>query len=249
MELKSLILGLVFGLGVFALKSGVGLGYLLTVVSGRRRKWLLGGAHVAAYLLLFLLCGLLLSKIALFDYFPQLQRLFAAGMTLHLISAVALGGWGLWLLLKQTGGDSAGASKGWLLLSLPCPVCSSVILLECAFMLNLYPQHSITAIGCMAAGFVLIQLLSAAVLLLRGVLHPSGHDRMLGMLMCLLAAYFLLTLCIVPQFAQIDRIYRLSAAGADTAVNAGFVKILLLMAAVVSGGYLLRWRNLKRSLA
>ncbi len=246
MELKSLILGLIFGLGVFALKSGVGLGYLLTTVSGTKRRWLIGGVHVLAYLCLFLICGLLLSQVSLLDYFPQLQKLFAAGMTLHLISAILLGGWGFLLLKKRPEDSGKWKNRGWLLLSLPCPVCASVILLETAFMMNLYPDHKLVALVSMAAGFSVIQLLSGMILLWQSTAGSKDANQSLGVLMCLLAAYFLLALCIVPQFAQIDRIYRLSQ-GRGEPVNPEFVIMILILIAVVLGGYLLRRRNLKRS--
>ncbi len=247
MEIKSLILGLVFGLGIFALKSGIGLGYLLAVSAGRSRKTALFSWHLLAYGALFPVSWLVLTQVSLLAYFPQLQKLFASGMALHLISACLMAGWGSWLLVRARP-VQAGLSKGWLLLSLPCPVCATVILLETAFIMALYPDHSVIAMGGMAAVFSVIQSVSAVFFCQRFSINQSRAEQLLGQLMCGLAGYFLLSLCMVPQFSQIDRIYRLAAAvKGQPLFSSEIIFVLAIVCAVVMSGWLLRSRAIKRS--
>ncbi len=248
MELKSLIMGLIFGLGIFAVKSGIGLGYLLTTIKGRRRQGVAGSLHVIAYLLVFFLCGVVLTRISLLNYFPQLQQLFAAGMTLHLISAVLLGGWGIFLLLRQRGKEHGGQQRGWLLLSLPCPVCASVILLESAFILNLFPDQALLAMSALAGGFAVVQLVSAGLLFWHCAPRQGSLDQIMGGLMCLLASYFIAALCIVPQFAQIERIFRLSKAGVQVAETTTLTQFIFGIVIIIAAGYLYKRRQQQRSL-
>ncbi len=247
MEIKSLVLGLIFGLGIFALKSGIGLGYLLAVSPGRSRKATLFSWHLLAYGALFPVSWLVLTQVSLLAYFPQLQKLFASGMTLHLISACLMAGWGGWLLVRARP-VQVGVSKGWLLLSLPCPICATVILLESAFIMALYPDHSIIAIGALAAVFVVIQSISGVFFCQRFKINQSRAEQFLGQLMCGLAGYFLLSLCLVPQFSQLDRIYRLAAAASGQAFfSPKMLLMLAVISAVVISGWLLRSRAIKRS--
>ena len=245
MEFKSLVLGLVFGLGVFAVKSGIGLGALIGVIAEPRRRRLAVFGHLLAYLALFGLGALLLRQIALLDYFPRVQSLFRVGTTLHLLLAVALGGWGLVLLFGRSG-QPGWQRRGWLLLSLPCPVCATVIVLETAFVMQFFPQRALFAVAAMATGFVLVQFLTA-LLLRRSLRQTVDGERVLGLFMVLLSAYFVLAACLMPQFAQIDRIYRLCAAG-DGCCGEGnqLLVTLFAMTAVAGVGVLLRLRHMKR---
>jgi predicted transporter len=249
MEFKSLVLGLVFGLGVFAVKSGIGLGALIGAIDQPRRRRLAALGHLLAYLILFGLGALLLRQISLVDYFPRVQSLFRVGTTLHLLLAVALGGWGLALLFGHRT-KTGWQRRGWLLLSLPCPVCATVIVLETALVMQFFPHRALLAVAAMATGFVSVQFLTALVLR-RGLRQTGkeegGGERTLGLLMVLLSAYFVLAACLMPQFAQIDRIYRLCGAGDGFRGEGNQLLVTLFaMAAVAGVGMVLRLRHMKR---
>lgn len=204
MELKSLILGLVFSMGIFAVKSGAGLSYLLQKTGGMaRRLWVLVG-FAAGYALVFGLAWLVVSRIDPLAHLDTVMRLFKNGMTLHMLLAVLLLLWGAALLKKRVAPQ--GQSRGWLLLALPCPVCFSVILFAGSFLHNLLPDvHGLFA--WLFAGFIGVSLVSALVFAL---FAKGGAEHGLGRVMVLAALYFLVTITVVPQFADLERIYRIS---------------------------------------
>jgi len=204
MELKSLILGLVFSVGIFAVKSGAGLSYLLQKESGIvRRFWVLVG-FVASYALVFGLAWLVATRVDLLAHLDTVMLLFKNGMTLHMLLAVLLLLWGAALLKKRQGAKEK--SRGWLLLALPCPVCFSVILFAGSFLHNLLPDVPYL-FAWLFAGFTTLSLFSAIGFALLG--GESGEHG-LGAAMVLAALYFLVTIAVVPQFGDLERIYRVS---------------------------------------
>jgi predicted transporter len=106
------------------------------------------------------------------------------------------------LLLRRDG--CGGTSRGWLLLALPCPVCFSVILCSVALVHGLFADHG-TLLIWLCTGYLLLALGSAALLLRRQGLNERG----LGGVMLLAALYFIVTVVLVPQFNDLERVYRL----------------------------------------
>jgi len=80
MELKSLFLGLTFTVGVFALKSGVGLHYFFTQRHSLKGQILLSIGSALAYFFIFFISCLILKKINVIDYYNAFQGLFRSGM-------------------------------------------------------------------------------------------------------------------------------------------------------------------------
>jgi len=206
MELKSLILGLVFSMGIFAIKSGAGLSYLLQKTGGMARRFRVLAGFVAGYALVFGLAWLVVSRVDLLAHLDKVMLLFKNGMTLHFLLALLLLVWGVSLLKKDPEGRKK--SRGWLLLALPCPVCFSVILFTGSFLHNLLPDvHGLFV--WLFAGFSIVSLLSALGFTMLGN-DNAEHD--LGLVMVLAALYFLVTIMVVPQFGDLERIYRLRKA-------------------------------------
>ncbi|HET98400.1 MAG TPA: hypothetical protein ENN98_06875 [Desulfurivibrio alkaliphilus] len=229
MEIKSLILGLVFTMGVFAVKSGAGLGHGLRRQAGVRRNLLVAGGFVWGYLLLFALAWLMVVR---FDFLAHLQTvmtLAAGGMLLHFLLAALLLVWGV-VLLQKRGHQPAVAGRGWLLLALPCPVCFAVILFSMAFLDNLLPGNP-WLIAWLAGGFMAVSLGSG---LFFFFLSQKLDGQGLGMVMVLAALYFLVTIAIVPQFGDLERIYRISS---NMVVPADSRQLLLLGAMALAFGF------------
>jgi len=205
MELKSLILGLVFSVGIFAIKSGAGLSYLLQKEIGlARRFWAVCG-FAASYALVFLLVWLVVNRVDLLAHLDTVMLLFKNGMTLHFLFAILLLAWGTTLLANRETVKKK-RSRGWLLLALPCPVCFSVILFAGAFLHSLLPDTPLV-LAWLLAGFVMVSVLSA---LGFAMLGKDNGEHGLGAVMVLVALYFLVTMAVVPQFSDLERIYRLS---------------------------------------
>ncbi|NPA24216.1 MAG: hypothetical protein GXO34_00115, partial [Deltaproteobacteria bacterium] len=134
------------------------------------------------------------------------------GMTLHFIIALLLLAWGT-ILLKSGGEEDSQnpepgrGSRAWLLLALPCPVCFSVILFSGAFLHHLWPGMTALFVW-LGAAFITLALAAALLFHLSG--NRQRPEAFLGTVMILAALYFLVTIAVVPQFADIERIYRLS---------------------------------------
>jgi predicted transporter len=244
---KSLILGVLFGIGLFAVKSGIGLSYL---VSLRRRPW--GKAlalllFAVAYGLLFGLAALLLQHFDPVRHLEAIQTFLQSGMIVHLVMAGMMAIWGVVLLKRH---HSHGAvSRGWLMLVMPCPVCAAVILFSAAFFASLFPDSRWGVIWGLYLAFMLISLLAMGIvhLLRHRMVQPS--ESFLGGAMLLMAVYFILSVTIMPQFADLDSVYRLARYQTDNAPRNIFGGVLLaiIAAAAFGTGCLFNFKHIRSS--
>jgi predicted transporter len=204
MEVKSLIVGLVFSVGVFAIKSGAGLSFLMRGAGLRRQVGAIIG-YTAVYGLVFFGVWLGVCHFDIIANFDRWMLIFRNGMSIHLLLATLLMIWGLGLLRAQ----DDHYRHGWLLLALPCPVCLLVIFISGAFLHNLMPDNSWLFLW-LAAGFIGVAVTTGLVMSFWG---GKNKNHNLGYAMLLAAAYFLVTIAVVPQFNDLGRIYRLSKGG------------------------------------
>ena len=132
-----------------------------------------------------------------------------SGMLVHIIMAVGLIIWGI-MLLK--GGEAhEKRSKGWLALIVPCPVCMTVIFLTAAFLISFFPDTGYAAVLWGYAGFMAIVIVTVIAMTLLGMRSKSTPEFNMGAAMLFIAVYFILSVAIMPQFGDIDKIYRLAA--------------------------------------
>ena len=210
MEMKALILGLSFSLGIFALKNGLGLHYFFTTSRGRVQKILLViGLYVLIYAGFFLLSWWVLQEVAILDHFQTFLQAIRSGMLIHFLLAVLLAVWGLVLLTSSRSG--APKSWGWLPLVIPCPVCALVIFFNVSILLAFFPQAGVMPMIFGWAGFVSLGLGSALLLQLMFSRFETSPESILGGVMLAIAAFFVLSVLVMPQFSRMDEIYRLAS--------------------------------------
>ena len=229
---------------VFALKAGGGLSYLLTQKPGLPRKAALSIGFMIMYGLIFLVSGWILSSVDLTRHVDTLQAFFKSGMTLHFILAFLMAAWGLHLLMKSH--DNKKASRAWILLVVPCPVCFSVILLSCAFTCALYPGNCLVFWG-LYGGFILVSLSVAllfSVFLKKSTSNPAGN--FLGTLMLYIAGYFMLSVIIIPQFGDLEQIYRLSMDPDPLTFSQRQLTVFIICLAALVSGFLYRFTLLPK---
>ena len=246
MELKSLFLGLTFTIGIFALKSGVGLHYFLIQKRNMRTKLLFLFLYGVVYLLLFLLSSFILQRINIIRYFEVVQGFLKSGMFIHILIAAGLMIWGI-ILLKR--GDRQGeGSFGWLALIIPCPVCITVIFFSTAFLLSCFPLSGCIAVLELYLGFMSIVIITVVGMTLWGVASDSDPESALGAAMLIIAVYFFLSVIIMPQFGDMDRIYSLAAyQGEKQAVNIRDILLLYgAMFALFTAGFGVMKRRIRR---
>lgn len=222
MELKSLCFGLAFTMGVFAVKSGAGIAYLLGRRVGWRNRLGIISIFSVGYGLVFLLVWLVAGRMRILDHLQTLMHLFQGGMIMHCLFTVLLCIWGIILLAGRRRNNE---SRGWLMLVAPCPVCLSVFFC-CAVLLENVLHDFPYVMFLLYCGFVVTSCLTAVVLF--NLKRDPVPEFMLGNIMVFAALYFLLTLIIVPHFNDIGRIYRLSL-GRDFSASKEQLQVLLLL--------------------
>ena len=245
MEWKSLILGIVFCVGIFAVKSGVGLSYYMSKTTSTRARTGAWAGFAATYLLVFAASGYILEKIDLMRHLEAIQKWIQSGMLVHLLMAGMLVLWGIRLLREN--GDAAVKSRGWLLLAAPCPVCATVILFSVGFMTAVFPDSSPTTAALLYLLFLLINITTVRVMS-TGRLQALP-ESLLGSSMLMIAAYFFLSVTVMPNMADMDKIYRIALYPADAAPE-NPRHILIFATGIVAGflaGFSMAFHRIRRT--
>ncbi|MBU1170948.1 MAG: DUF2162 domain-containing protein [Proteobacteria bacterium] len=206
MAYPSLILGMVFSMGLFAAKGGMGMAFG-TLGTRVRFKALGMSAFALAYALVFLATGLVLRHPDILAHLDEIQNLLQSGMLIHGIMAILMSAWGLVLLKKTSHAEKQ--SRGWLLLVVPCPVCAASILFSAAFFLSLFPDRHLSTIIVLYLFFVMTSL----IVMVMTKTRPGGNrspESLLGGTMLLIAAYFIISVTVMPHVGELDSVYRLA---------------------------------------
>jgi predicted transporter len=245
MAYENLIMGVLFSIGFFAVKTGVGISY---VVAGQKKKWAKASAFLLfalSYGLVFVAAAIILSMIDPVRYLAAIQSFVRSGMIVHVIMAGLLMGWGV-LLLKGGSGDGK-KSKGWLLLAVPCPVCITVIFFSAGFLFAVFPDTPKSAVLVLFLSFVLINLVTMGVIGLYRKRQTVPAESFLGGAMLLLALYFIISVTIMPQFADVDKIYRLAMYKCQTPAQKAvhLVPFSILSAVAFIGGYGFKFKKIR----
>jgi predicted transporter len=161
--------------------------------------------------------------------------------------AAGLVTWGI-ILLKRKEQISAPTSYGWLALIIPCPVCLTVIFLSVAFLVAYFPDAGYLAVIGAYAVFMGIALFTIGGMTLWGIKSNSTPEADMGAAMLIIAAYFLLSVIIMPQFGEMDTIYRIAAyQGEKQTIKIGELSLLYaIMAVLFAAGFLKMMLKSKR---
>ena len=93
---------------------------------------------------------------------------------------------------------------------------------------------------------MLLSFLSATVLYLFNTVIDSTPESLLGGSMLFISAYFILSVIIMPQFADIDKIYRMAAydnPGIDSNVSTFW--ILCIFIVIIAIGFFISKKKIK----
>ncbi|MGB9712090.1 MAG: DUF2162 family putative transporter [Dissulfurimicrobium sp.] len=241
MELKALILGLLFSIGIFALKSGTGLYYAAIQKKGIFGKTLLVLTFIAVYVGLFGLSFFVLGRINLVRHLDFINGLLRAGMLIHLVLAAFTAVWGV-VLLKE----GSRYSLGWLTLSVPCPVCMIVIFSTSAFLMSIFPEALGTAFYLATGSFVAVVLFTFFVMHSARKGLKGSPESLLGGAMLAISGYFILSAMIIPQVSDIERIYRLSMQNAAQNTGRGLTTVLILFLLTAVPGFFWTLMKIRR---
>lgn len=247
MAYQSLILGILFSIGIFAVKSGLGISYF---VAGQERKRVKAGAFLLfalIYFFVFAAIALILVRIDPVRHLAAIQTFIQSGMIVHLVMAGLLMAWGL-MLLKQSNGSRL-KSKGWLMLAVPCPVCVTVIFFSSGFLITCFPDTPKSVVLALYLAFVLVNIVTMGVISLYRKREAMPPESFLGAAMLLIAVYFFLSVTVIPQFADMEKIYRLAMYQGQTYSQEAIhlVPFSILTAAAFVGGYGFKSKKIRRT--
>lgn len=213
MEWKSLIAGLVFTMGIYAAKCGIGLACGWGEQKKKRRLVGFTVGAVLAYALVFAGSYLVLTRVDLVNQLLVIQGLARWAMAVHGAMASLLFVWGLFLLKRPI--RARGAVRGWWLFALPCPVCMGVILLTLAFGIGFFPEKSLEMTSLAGGVFAMVATASFLIARSLGDRFVTLH-HFLGTMMVLTALWFLLTVLVVPHVSELPDVFAMASHAAGS---------------------------------
>jgi predicted transporter len=191
---------------------------------------------------LFAAAGAFVSRVDVLAHYEVLLPLLRGGVTLHWAAALLIFVWGVFLLGRSACGG--GESRAWAALVVPCPVCMSVILMSASCVALYFPEHALRAMAGLYAAFASLATVSALAAGAGGGSGRAGSAKnSLGTAMILIAAYFMISAVVTPQFAEIGRVYRLAVYAAEGVTPDRPAQLWALggMAALFAAGFASAW--------
>lgn len=219
--------GMLFSLGIFAIKLGFGLGF-----SGIRWKGIF--IILSMYLLLFVFIAILSGRLI-----QLLEPVLRKGPYLHALMAAGMIVWGTILIRKQSSRAKAPSSLNHhsLLLLIPCPVCLTAVTFSIWSALNVvkFPP----ALVGMGLGFVFVflSLIVFFSLKFRSLKSSLISQRIgLGLSMIAIGLYLIASLFLPAKIEEAKGIYRsfLTEAG-NIDINSSIGVLALLFVALIVG--------------
>ena len=245
MEFKSLILGIILAVSIFAVKSGIGMTYLVAHMESRKgRVWAFLGSALS-YGLLFVAAFFLLRWLNQVALFPLFNKVMKYGMPLHFALAFGMLVWAVYLLKRD---HAYHTSRAFLTLVVPCPVCLTVVVLITAFVMTYFPKNGGLALVGVYVVYLVIQGVTMLFFSLWQKTSQMDSDRALGWGMLLIAGYFILTVLIAPQMGDLKNIYRIANYKGETELLKlhWTMAVWLVVTLTFAAGVILRMRHIKR---
>lgn len=222
--------GMLFSLGIFAVKVGFGLGF-----SGIRWKGIF--LTFSIYLVLFVLIAILSEQLM-----KMLEPILQKGPYLHVLMAIGMIAWGIILLRRQKTHQHSITPS--LLLIIPCPVCLTAMTFSTWSALSVIKLPSAFVGLGLGIAFVLLSLILIAFARLNRSEMPEIR---LGLSMIGIGLYFIASLFLPAKIEEAKGVYQsFIAGGGNIDINNSIGVFALLFAALVVGYLMDKDREFKR---
>lgn len=220
-----IIIGVIIGLIIFALKSAMACGFALL-----QRKEIFSIAFL--YFISAMLMSALISRVS-----EELTgKLLDYGVVFHTIIALLLIIFGLYTIRKWAYEECDMSRKTFLVMALPCPACLTAIFMSCSFLVALGMQSTIVGILVGSVFFVSIVVISYATRKF-GFGSPAG----LGSVMAFFGLFYLLSILMIPSYLQAVKMGAVTSPVLFADCFHGYV----FMITMISIGFLFERINLK----
>ncbi|MBI5211782.1 MAG: DUF2162 domain-containing protein [Nitrospirae bacterium] len=226
--------GMLFSLGIFAVKVGFGLSF-------GRMKWKGLFLTLSLYLALFILIAILSEQLI-----KILEPILKKGPYLHALMATGMIVWGVLLLRKQKTGASQplNLSTSSLLLLIPCPVCLT------AMTFSTWAALSVIKLPSLIVGIglgVIFVLLTLAIVGLTRIKQTSSPEISLGLGMIAIGLYFMASLYLPAKIEEAKGVYKsFLTEGGNIALNNSIGVFALLFVTLVIGYLTNKKREVKK---
>lgn len=246
MILEMLVAGMLMAVGAFAVKTGIGLHYLLSRVSGgtwaRAGIW---GGFGLAWFGLFVLCAWIAGQWEVARPGRAAQGLLESGMLLHVGASAGMAFWGIHLLRRPKGEDAS--TRGWLALVVPCPACMVVLILSMTAVRTFIPDAAWQVMLGIFGAFAGIALVTAVAFRSGRLTGGASPARTLGWAMFITAIYFFTSILFLPSVQDAGEIYSVAAGLAtDRNLPGPMVSAVIAAAALCLGVGFFRTRTRAR---
>lgn len=220
--------GMLFSLGIFALKVGLGLGY--GRVGSKGIALTLGG-----YMGLFMLIAVAAERLM-----RVLQPILAKGAWLHTLLAAGMIAWGMVVILGRRHEHQADRQRerplrARLLMLVPCPVCLTAMTFSIWAALNTIKLPPLLTGLCLGSAFALMALLVALVAKPRS---GAASETSLGMAMIVVGLYFIASLFLPAKIEAARGMYSSFITENSMAQSTDATGVMIFILLLALAGYL-----------
>ncbi|MDI6727450.1 MAG: DUF2162 domain-containing protein [Thermodesulfovibrionales bacterium] len=227
--------GMLFSLGIFAVKVGFGLGF-------SKIKWKGIFLTLSMYVVLFVVIAILSEQLM-----KMLEPVLRKGPYIHALMAAGMIAWGILLLRRQTKpkfkiqnskiNNSELSTLNSLLLLIPCPVCLTAMTFSTWAALNVIKLPSALVGLGLGIAFILLSLgIYFSLKLVTRYLLLVTQKIGLGLGMIAIGLYFIASLFLPAKIEEAKVMYQsFIAEGGNIDINHGIGVFALLFAALIVG--------------
>jgi predicted transporter len=230
--------GMLFSLGIFALKVGLGLGYGRV---GRRGIALTLGGYMGLFMLIAVAAEWLMRI---------LQPILAKGPWLHTLLATGMIAWGMVVIFGKRHEHQAAdccerPPRAHLLMLVPCPVCLTAMTFSIWAALNAITLPPLVTGLCLGSAFALMALVVALIARPRSA---GTSETSLGMAMIVVGLYFIASLFLPAKIEATRGMYSSFISENRIAQSTDATGVMIFILLLALAGYLAgRSENINRA--